>query len=279
MISEFMRQSVDLHNDSMDDFVVHIREKSDLLYKLAVDIIFSRYEHETGNKVVPSASPSNYLTAIDFISEPSEYKLQVALLFSNFSYAINILIDSLQGVYNEIINLHKRYADLTKTVYNEIEKDDSIVKRLYGVNTSVDVSTVKDATITITLLNQYIIFYSIQDSRISFLMLGLHFQNCYSEYSGNNFSQASDFIVACGSTLRMKMLEGLISKKEMTLSEFARYVDSQPTTVIRNLQILKDSNIIVVSKHEAQQIFYKINTELLRQVRTSLNRFIDDLLK
>ena len=76
----------------------------------------------------------------------------------------------------------------------------------------------------------------------------------------------------------MKLLEGLSENGEMTLTQLAQYADSLPTTVIRNLQILNEGKIIYVSRQEGQQIFYRLNKELLKRIKINFDLFWDNIL-
>ena len=274
----FSKETDDPLTIDIDSFTKCLLAKSDRLYEITLNETFSEYERKSGKKVVPSASPSDFVTAIDNLKGSTEYKLQTALLFNNFTYAVDLLIDSMKKVHKKVSWLHENYKDRIEKAASEIEANNYL--QAYAEKFRRDLGEVDDTKtlLTITLLNQYVVYWRKNNNRLILAMLGLRHNKYAGDAMENVSGLFSDFVIASGSVLRMKMLEGLAEKREMTLSDFARYVDSQPTTVIRNLQILKNSNIIVVSRHEAQQIFYKINTEHLAKVRKDCIDFIDRLM-
>lgn len=276
VMSLFFSQNVSYVNDTFSSFIEKLRKHSDILYQNAIERIFGGYEDFSGNKVVPTISPSGYIAAIDYIDGSLEFKLQVALLFGNFMYAMEILIETLSSVYTEIAKLYDEYSEILAKEYDSICTDESL--DFLESKIKYDKSRTNSTIVSVTLLNRYLVYMDETDN-MEFLMLGLNYKEFFSNSLYESDSGIANFIIACGSEIRMRMLQGLIEKKEMTLSEFAKYVGSQPTTVIRNLRILEDNGVLCVSRREAQQIFYKINIDLLKRVKNSFNRFVDDLIK
>lgn len=275
-LSFFFSQNIDCENETFDSFIEKLRLRSDIFYRNALDHIFGEYENSSGNKVVPTISPSGYFAAIDELDASPEFKLQTALLFGNFAYSVEMLIETLRTVYAGVEKFYNEYSDILAKKYDSICADESL--ELLAEKIKYDRSRSDSTIVSVTLLNQSLV-YADEISDNVFLMLGLRYEDFFADSAYEGDAGLADFIIACGSEIRMKMLQGLAKKKEMTLSEFAKYVGSQPTTVIRNLRMLEDNGILCVSRREAQQIFYKINVELLKRVRISFDRFVDELIK
>lgn len=275
VLSLFFSKNVDYERETLTSFTEKLRLRSDILYQDVIDRSFDKYENASGSKIVPLLSPSTYIDAINHMDASSEYKLQVALLLGNFAYAVEILIENLRLVYAEVEKLYDENAETLDKEYDAICTDESL--DLLSKKLKYDRHRADFTTVSVTLLHQTLVYADkINDGE--FLMLGRRYKEHFINSSCGDNAVLTGFIIACGSETRMKMLQGLAQKKEMTLSAFAKHVGSSPTTVIRNLRILEDSGVLCVSRREAQQIFYKINIDLLKQTKNSFNRFVDDLI-
>lgn len=276
ILSLFFRKNVDFESETLDSFVEKLRLRSDLLYQDCIAYIFEEYENNSGSKVVPILSPGKYIDAIQRMNASPEFKLQVALLLGNFAYAVEILIENIRLVYAEVEKVYAENAEILIRKYESIHSDEEIA--FLAEKIKYDKRHINTTTTSVTLLNQSLVYVDETDNG-AFLMLGLQYKEQYQNPSYIGNTELIDFIIACGSKLRMKMLQGLAEEKEMTLSAFAKYVGSSPTTVIRNLRILEDSGIIGISRKEAQQIFYKVDMDMLKRVKYNFNRFIDNFNK
>ena len=271
-VSAFFSRHLDFQNDDIDSFIKKIKKDSDALYQNVIDSIFFNYSNLDNKKLMPVLTPGEYVDALNSLPLSPEMKLQVALLFGNFNYAIDLLAESMRKVYSEIEILHERHLKDILFEFDRIKSDNNIC--LYEKALQYDKQRYDTTSVSVSLLNQYIIFNMRKDNNF-FMLLGLKHEESLTDKYDECKATADNFIITFGSEIRMKILRALIENKEMTSSQMAKYIGCPPTTLIRHIDSLCNSDLIYFSKREGLQIFFKLNIKLLRRIKMD----IDDIFK
>lgn len=256
--------------DSLDSFIDRIKLGRDDLFKQTVNTLFKDYHSSTPR----SLADTGYIEAINELPLSSEFKLQVALLFGNFDFAMDELVTHIRMIYREIDKLHNKYDNDTASAYEKV-RSGSISQYIEYFDLKPD--QIKKAEISVSLLDQYVMYHA-GDRFRSFLLLGAKHEENFSDKYSSVDASADMFIITCGSDIRMKMIHALIINTEMTSSQIAKYIDCPATTLIRHLEVLISNNIFYVSKREGIKIYYRLNTKFLRHVKANIDDFFEKML-
>jgi Transcriptional regulators len=269
--SSFFSNKIDVQSDDMDSFITKIKSNPDLLYKKVVDCFFTGCSNSD-----TMLTPGEYINELESLPLTVEFKLQIALLFGNFNYAVDILSDTLKIIYDEVNKLHERHAKDIQFEFERIQTENNL--QLYKNHIKYDLNLFETTSVSISLLNQYIILTNRKSNHL-FMLLGLKHEESISDKYDDAHVTADSFIITCGSDIRMKIIRALIENKEMTSSQMAKYIGCPPTTLIRNIDAMQSSGIIFISKHEGLQIFYKLNIKLLNRIKVNIDELFQSMLK
>ncbi len=258
----FFEKSLLYKTAELDEFISIIEANKEALYNELSTIILEISDADT---------------VIDFIEKANisdNDKLQFALVFGNFDYAVDMLCDALREVYSKVVALHSGMAAEIDKHYTELIEPSniSLLKRARHLTNE----QIENSIISVSLMNPYVLYSSIETKEHArYILSGKNYRVYLTDM--DNAQIASKFVAACGSELKMKMLEGLSKKKEMSLTDFARYVNLPTTTVIHNLRIMLDAGVIEISRREPKLIFYKANAPFLDKVMDGISKLITDL--
>ncbi len=273
-IASFFTNQLDFQCDDIDSFINRIRKNSDILYQKTSDSIFSNYSNASNRKLIPLLTPGEYINELDSLTLPAEFKLQIALLLGNFNYAIGVLSDTLKNIYDEVNKLHENHAKNLLFAFEHIQTENNL--QLYKNAIQYDKDLYDTTSVSVSLLNHYLIYYKIKSNNF-FMLLGLKHEDSISDKYDESKSTAENFIITCGSEIRMKMIRTLIENKEMTSTQMAKYIGCPNTTLIRNIDAMENGGIIYISRHEGLQIFYKLNIKLLRRIKMDIDGLFEQL--
>jgi len=199
---------------------------------------------------------------------------QIARLFGDFSKSIDDLCVSLQAVYHEVEELHERNASELTELFDEYQTEKYQVLLANYLNATVD--HIDPATVIFSVLNQYIIFAKPTPSTPLFI-LGNKSNMILLASSDNEYSTVDNFILSFSGETRVKILHAFVDHTELTSSQIARIIGCPPTTLIRPIAMLLDSKLIYVSRRTKLQIFYRLNTPLLKKTYKNLNKIFLDI--
>jgi DNA-binding transcriptional ArsR family regulator len=249
---------------------------SDILYQEIVSDIFPDYAKGESRKMMPAIAPANYIEAINAIDLPIDFKLQISLFFGNFNYAVSVLAIYLKRVYLLVDELYNEYKREIALEYDQIQS--TVNLELYKNKLQCDEEYINNASVSVSLLNQYIVYEKKSTENELVLLLGLRHEEVISEHVDESKGTAENFILTCGSEVRMKIVKVLIDKKEMTSSQIAKYIDIPVTTMIRHISTLQKNGIIYVSRRDKLQIFYRLNDKLLRRIKIDIDNMFSNIL-
>jgi len=259
---------------SLDDFIKQIRNSKLSLSRKTIDMIFSAHHLTPVHQLSPASDPANFVESINSLPLSSDFKLQIALLFSNFDYAIEDLITHIKLIYRETDRLHTKHDSEVSSVFSNIRTTGT---KPYAEYFGIDSSILKNADISISLLNRSAM-HCIKDRHKSLLLLGLEHEAKLTDKYRDDDDSADMFIITCGSEIRMKIIHALLTNIEMNSTQIAKHIGCPATTLIRHLEVLISNNIIYVSKREGIRIFYKLNSKFLRRVKINMDEFFDRII-
>ncbi len=226
------------------------------------------------NNIMPDSNSEEFVKALEASYMPESEKYQLTLLLGNFKYGISVLCSTLKQIYSEVVALHKSEAELIDRKYNDIINDPENIVAAELKRLGVKVASRKK--LSISLLNPYAIVTDENQNALT----GLYCDEMISgQKTMKSLPAAIQFIDTCGSKLRLQMLEALMEKTEMSLSEFARYTNMQSATVIHNVRAMLENNVLEVSRVEPKSIYYKINKQFLAQAKYGIDIMFSKLIE
>lgn len=257
-ISTFFIEQVDFEHDTIDSFIKKITSKSDILYSKILATVFPNDQTSDTRSIVPLIAPESYIEALNDSIYSHDFKLQVALLFGHFSYAISVLTEQLRCVYTHIDALHKKNTDKLDIVVNQIQSDKNA--KLYDQLLDFDVT---ECCFSVSLLNQYTTQTFMSHGNNIGLLLGFnHEDDLHLQYDEKNID-LRQLLIAVGNDTRYSILQILMENKELTASSIAKMLNLPPTTALRHVELLYDNNVLYISRRSGLQIFYRINYDIL----------------
>lgn len=257
----FFDEQIDFKNDTIDTFLKKIASKSDIIYSEAVNLIFHNYQNLGNRTIAPLIAPEAYIEALSDSDYSDNFKLQIALLFGNFNYAVSVLIEQLRAIYVQVDALHQKYAEKLAVEFEQIQSNRNI--QLYKQLLDLDIAGInKKCYFAISLLNQYTTKSFVSDEIIALLIGFKHEENLNLQFDNQNID-LHQLLIAIGNDTRLAIIQTLIEKKELTASSIAKIIEIPTTTVLRHVEILYNCGIIYISKRSGLQIFYRLNYNLL----------------
>ncbi len=274
VVSCFFTKNIDFHTTTFNDFIITIQNNVHELYQETIQSIFRPLEKVDSQIFLPSVAPAAYVNAINQLDLPLEYKLQISLLLGNFNFGVSQLIDTLKFVFRCVDSLHRKYSGKLSQEYANILNNNKV--GLYHQFAKFDES-VKVETVSISLLNQYIIYYKKQGNQASFLV-GLNHSDSLSENLTDEQTSAENFLITCGNETRIAIIRSLTQNCELTTSQISKMMGCPVTTLIKHIEVLHSNNVIHISRRSGLQIFYKLNHSYFKQTRTNMEKMFHKIL-
>lgn len=268
-LSMFFSEEIDYQNDTIDSFIVKITTKSERLHQMTYQCIFDKASNEN-----VSISSAEFIKDLSKLNATTEYKLNLSILFGNFSFVTAELAKILKKTYLCVKNLHKKYEKEIYTKIGQIENE--ATSHLYQKLLKVESQELFSSTISICLLNQHLVLGSYSEINGLFILLGYLFDQSFAEQFDATDIPVDEFIVSCGNEIRLKIIDMIAKHGELTTTQLAKQLDIPVTTVIRHINMLNNSKIIYIHKRDGLQIFYKLNIDLFKRMQTILNnKFVE----
>ena len=272
VISEFFAEEIDFSTDTIDSFCDKLLRSVDILYQRTLDRIFSDYQKDKAKAIYPSVAPAGYLEAINSLKMDAEFKLQVSLLIGNFSYAISAFTGLLKNTYLHVDLLHRKYQQEIDEEFVQIQSESN--RKLYEEEFQYGTEQYEDTTVSISLLNQFILLTAGKKEDSIDLLLGLKHEMSLDSARTFRTLTLTQFLVACGNEFRLKILYAISEAGEMTLSQLSKVLNTAPTTLLRHIEVLLDVRIIYIHRREGLQIFYKVNSQVFIYMTPYIESFI-----
>ena len=262
-ITSFFSERIDFEEDTLDIFICKISEASDILFSKVYNNIFQDEQIAEIQIISPHVVPISYITALSDLNYPDDFKLQIALLFGNFNYAINLLIDTLRTVYKQVEALHHKHLNKLQYAFAQIRSERNIAffHKLY----SIDLLSNSEPTLaTISLLNQGIVKIILKKEKIE-LLLGIQYYKDLSFRFDNQNIDLKELLIALGNNTRLSIIQHLWEGEDQTAASLSKNLRLPPTTVLRHVEILYKSGIVFISKKCGLQVFYQLDRSLLKK--------------
>ncbi len=269
-ISEFFADRINFLHDTIDDFIVKLLSNIDVIYQITVNKIFNISDNDN-NRILPSVAPAKYLEALNNLKMDDSFKLQVSLLLGNFNYAMSLFADLLKKVYTYVDALHGKYQKEIEKEFKKMQSEANL--KLYEETLPYSIENADSTVVSIALLNQYLILGPNFEENMTTILAGLKHDEMLKEKYEICTTSLTQFLIACGNELRIRILETICENGELTLSQIAKILDASPATVIRHMEVLVDAQILQISRREGLQIFYKINAKLFRYMKINVDEF------
>ena len=250
ILSEFFFSNLDLSKDDFGCFINKIMCSKDFLRRKLLGFFenYSDISHE-----ICSSTPLTFKN--------------VALLFDGFDFVVELLCDILKKTYLVIDELYIDNSNVVEEAFSRCQSSSNI--RLFSECFHISEECFGEATITFSLMNQYISF--IENTNCLRMLVGIRCEDSLISNCDALFSTADNFLITCSGEVRVKILRSLVDNRELTASQIAKHLNCPPTTLIRPISILLENKIIYVSKRSGIQIFYRLNVKNLRKIHKSLN--------
>ena len=275
IISEFFAEEIDFSTDTIDSFCDKLLRSVDILYQRTLDRIFSDYQKDKAKAIYPSVAPAGYLEAINNLKMDAEFKLQVSLLIGNFSYAISAFTGLLKNTYSYVDLLHRKYQQEIDEEFGQIQSESNRkLYKLYEEEFQYGTEQYEDATVGISLLNQFVILIAGKEKEPINLLFGLKHEMSLDSARTFRTLTLTQFLVACGNEFRLKILYAISEAGEMTLSQLSKVLNTAPTTLLRHIEVLLDVRIIYIHRREGLQIFYKVNSQAFFYMTPHIENFM-----
>ncbi len=275
-IAEFFSSKISFLHDNIDDFISKLFSNIDVIYQITINKISSDSENEN-NRLLPSVAPAKYLEALNNLKMDDSFKLQVSLLLGNFNYAMSLFADLLRKVYTYVDALHGKYQKEIMREFERVQSEENL--KLYEEKLQISIAEPDKITVSIALLNPLLILGPGFGENSTFMLVGLkHEAELDDSYEIGTVS-LTEFLVACGNELRIKILDSVCENGEMTLSQISKLLSASPATVVRHIEVLVDAQMLQISRREGLQIFYKINAKLFRYMKNGMDEFFAKMQK
>lgn len=260
---------------TMDSFIKNIRQNRDQLLQNIIDTIFNSIDNTQHTFDSLLYSPNTLIDSINALDIPTQVKLQTSLLIWNYDHVLPLLTDTLQKVYVCVDKLHQKYNNNLSGEYCNIINNDKA--NLYHIFFQFNNSTQINVA-SISLLNQYIIFYKKNEDGIC-LLAGLKHEVSLSNRISDHHVSVQNFMCTCGNETRMAIISALIQYNELTSTQLSKIISCPVSTLSKHLEALHSNNIIYIHKRLGLQVFYKLNISYFKQVKINMSNFLDNIVK
>ncbi len=250
--------------ETLQDLTAAIKENSDKLYSLLWERTFGEGEK------------NDLISAIEGLTGADSEKLQLSLLLGNWKAGVELLCETLEAVHLEVVRLHARERENIDRFFEGFQTAANFA--IFEKGCELSLSRLQGAQLSVSLLNPFYVAYSYNSADELYLRCGLKYEISFSAQYQEGFPAAEQFVETCGSEMKIKMMRALAERGEMSLTDFASYLNAPSPTVIRCVRSLQDGNIIVQSRREAKFIYYKANTAFMKIVKNDMNALLDKLI-
>ncbi len=251
---------------TIDSFGLELSSRSDFLYEIVFERIFESQLQEDESSV----STEKYISMLNNSDYPADYKMNLALVFGNFSYAVMKLISALKNVYEKIELLHSRYANQLEAAADFFSSNHTAVFRQLN-KPDID----ENFEYAVCLINQFVVYTSYHKN-LPKVIIGCS----VNKRIGVPISNISPekFIAVCGSEIRLKIIRAINENGRATCTQIAKAIGCPVTTLTRHLNTLVGSSIIFIAEQEKTNIYYKINTDMFIDMKAKINELINSII-
>ncbi len=268
-ITSFFATQIDIRNDNFESFIAKIKANPNVLLEFVWNRIFEKTTTES------DGTASNYADILPKMYLPIEFKFNISLLLGNFEYGMSVLTENLCNAYICVEKLHKRYEAELQCKYRQIKSPEN-TKALHD-ELEYELDDYETTTISICLLHQYVVLYKYCASHDSYFMFGFKYEESMDERSDEIDKNLSQFFIGCGNELRLKIIDILIERDEVTTAQLSEIMGCSNTTITRHISVLYDNRIVNVSKRQGMKIYYKLNKKFIKVMQEKINKMFERL--
>ena len=270
-ISLFFTEQIDFNTDNIDTFFEKITTLSDILFAKIVDEIFRDQQDSDNQKtgISPLIAPETYIEALSDADYTDNFKLQIALLFGNFNYAISVLVDTLRKVFAQVNSLYLKYNDMISFAFEQVhsERNVELYKKMYAIDI---LSISEPSLIAISILNSYIIKFDFKNDNVR-LILGVNHEKQLNFRFDETTIDLRQLFIAIGNDIRLSIIDSLQECGELTVAALSKKLQIPPTTTLRHVETLYKSGVLFITRKSGLQIFYRLNSDLLLKAANLIN--------
>ena len=270
-LSLFFEEQIDFNRDNINTFLKKITTASNILFAKIVDVIFLDQENSDNQKIAisPLIAPETYIKALFDSDYTDNFKLQVALLFGNFNYAVSVLVDTLRTVFAQVNCLYLKYNDMIFFVFEQVRSERNV--ELYQKVYAIDIlSTEKPVAIALSMFSPHMIKFDLHDNHFQ-AFLGIKHEEQLSLYYDKNNIDLRQLLIAVGNDIRLSIIDSLQESGELTVAALSKKLKIPPTTVLRHVEILHNSGVLFITRKSGLQIFYQLNRDLCLKATNLIN--------
>lgn len=217
-------------------------------------------------------NPEYFINEMEGLSDSAEFKLKVTYILNDFDYAVKVLADYFNIVYNYVSDLHKKYEKEILYVFEQIKSGLNL--ELYSQEFSYSLEKYTETYVAIPLINQFAVSCYVKDNK-AFMLLGFRHTECFWNLGKTKPVDAKRFVVTAGNDIRVELIDLIAKHGKITISTLAKIMDIPITTVGRHVGGLRNDNIIYISKRDGLQLFYSINTAYFKHLKLSFDNYVD----
>ncbi len=217
-------------------------------------------------------NPAYFITEMEELSDSSEFKLKVTYILNDFDYAVKVLADYFNRIYNHVSELHKKYEKEILYAFEQIKSGLNL--ELYSQEFSYSPEKYEETYVAIPLVNQFAVSCHVKRNK-AFMLLGYRHTGCFWNRGQTKPVDAKRFIVTAGNDIRVDLIDLIAKYGKITISTLSKIMDIPITTVGRHVGGLRNDNIIYISKRDGLQLFYSINTAYFKRLKNSFDNYVD----
>jgi DNA-binding transcriptional ArsR family regulator len=216
-----------------------------------------------------------FMTKMDSLDKPADFKLKIAYILNDFDYAISVLAECFEKIYETVSELHAKYEKEILYTFEQINSGANL--ELYMQEFKYVPEKFTETTVGITLLNQFELFCSFNGSK-AYMILGYRHTECFWNMGKAKTVDAKKFVITAGNDIRMDLIDLIAKNGKITISTLSKIMGVPITTVGRHVSGLRNDNIIYISKRDGLQLFYSINTSYFKRLKSAFDDYVDKTL-
>ena len=227
--------------------------------------------------------PAAWYRAMDRAEGLPEFvKTDMAYICGNFESFQKDLQFYLMRIYRAVKAEHLSRREEFEHVAEAYRKKENIERLNRFFKSSLTGEEEFENGIGVILMNPYMTCFwgagNTAPEEASMVICGARFEEAAlgSSYRGSD-NEFFNFVVACGSENKMRIVYALLETEEMTATQLSQKLSVSTPMAGRYLQDLLDAGIICMSRREGKKVFYSLNREKMRQIKTAAIAFAEDV--
>lgn len=274
-LTAFFTGKIDYAQDTFNSFLEKLKTNSDLLFAKLMDAIFPDRPFGNPSSLTLPLDTEILIKALNEASYSQEVKLQIALLFGNYPYALALLVKHLQLLYKQIDALYSAHENEIAHAAEEMQqrRNLTLYEQVYTQFTSKAFRKELPFYNSISLLHS-LLFYLASNGTSYLLISGIQHEDAL-RFATRQNDDLRSILLAIGNDTRLSILKVLSEQGEMTSADVARALGIAPSAAFTHMDILFQKGILSFVRRQGLRMFYKINYPVLRNALRLAGTFLD----